>query len=146
MRRMLGRRLEQELAAGEDTPADAEQSLRQRIKTLEDRDERLAMAEQMLQRREAGSAAGGAAPVAGQRRQREQGVQQVAAQQQQRLQQQCKLPRLGDELPDFSGDEWTAAAVKQRRRELGRRLQQLRIALDGLMAAPEGPREAGAAP
>ncbi len=126
--RMTGRRLEHERAADAASLAEVERSLRQRIKVLEERDARLAAAEAMLVRREERSAAGGGAATAA----AQEDAQASAAEQLQ----QRKLPRVGSKLPDFSGEEWTAAAVRQRRGTLAQRLRDLRQALEGLASAP----------
>lgn len=131
---MKGVRLQQELSAKQASLAEAELELRGRIAALEERDARLAAAEEMLQRREAESTTPAAAadqPGAAQR-----GVEHGPLQPR-------KLPRLGDQLPDFSADEWTAAAVRQRRGSLAQRLKFSRLALERLAAAPQQRQAAG---
>ncbi|PRW58056.1 mTERF domain-containing mitochondrial isoform A [Chlorella sorokiniana] len=101
-RRMGEGRLKLERAVEKQSQAQAEHSLRLRIKALETKDARLAAAEAMLQQREEQEA-----------QQPEQQEAEREAQQRQPEQQQRKLPRLGSRLPDFSQGGWTAAAALQ---------------------------------
>ena len=143
---MTSRRLAQEQAADAEAAVGTERALRERIRALQERDERLAAAEAMLQEQEA--LPGGGAAAAQEGRGAPAGEAAPAAQQpEQGAAPRLKLPRLGDALPDFAGGEWTAALVRQRRVSLQQRLKQTREALAALApAAAREPRAAGRQP